>query len=104
MHLKSIPSAVPSTKANGFRPAYNLFRREHHLDLYCAVPEDYPVPAFVAGDGWTFAGTLDGTAAAPRGFERDAAKAVVPLTGFYLFTMFQPARENRTVPLMRWAA
>jgi hypothetical protein len=31
--------------------AYNLFRRKGEADLFCAVPEDIPVPAFVTPGG-----------------------------------------------------
>ena len=48
MHLKAVHSAVPSMSPTGFWPAYNLFRCKRSLDLFCAVPEDYPVPAFDA--------------------------------------------------------
>jgi len=103
MHLKPIQSADPSRTPNGFRPAYNLFRRKRHLDLFCAVPEDYPVPAFVDGH-WEYAGKVDGTSAAPRGFESKAAKDVVPLTGFYLFTALRAERPIRDARSMRLAA
>src|SRR5215207_2942885 len=85
MHLKALRTADPSTSLNGFQPAYNLFRSTRSLDLLCAVPEDYPVPAFIDGQGWTFVGKVEEPSAAPLGFERQAAGAVVPLTGFYLF-------------------
>ena len=42
MHLKPIRTAVTPTSPNGFWPAYNLFRCKRSLDLFCAVPEDYP--------------------------------------------------------------
>ena len=31
---------------------YNLFRRKDETELYCAVPESVPVPAFLTDDGW----------------------------------------------------
>ena len=94
MHPRALRSAVPSTTPVGFRPAYNLFRSTRSADLRCAVPEDYPVPAFINGQGWAFAGKLAEPAAAPLGFERQAAGAVVPLTGFYLFTAFAARQES----------
>ena len=78
MHPRALRSAVPSTTPVGFRPAYNLFRSTRSADLLCAVPEDYPVPAFIKGQGWAFAGKLAEPSAAPLGFEWTGAGAVVP--------------------------
>ena len=38
---------------------YNLFRRQNEEDLYCAVPEDVPVPRFVTDERWEWAQSLD---------------------------------------------
>src|SRR3954468_13811070 len=73
---------------------YNLFRSTRSADLLCAVPEDDPVPAFINGQGWAFAGKLAEPAAAPLGFEWRGAGAAVPLTGFYLFTAFGARQES----------
>ncbi len=102
MHLKSICLDISSMRPNEFRPAYNLFRRKQHLNLFCAVPEDYPVPAFVDGHGWEHVGTM--ASAAPLGFEREAAKAIVPLTGFYLFRALRAEQPIRDARSMRLAA
>ncbi|MGJ3263701.1 MAG: hypothetical protein ACFE0R_10745 [Salinarimonas sp.] len=66
-------------------PAYNLFRRRDEPQLYCAVPEHYPVPSFIMGEAWDFGGRLDNAAAAPLGFHADAARHGVELSGYYLF-------------------
>jgi hypothetical protein len=34
--------------------AYNLFRHKGETDLYCAVPEDLAVPAFLTEDAWEY--------------------------------------------------
>jgi hypothetical protein len=39
--------------------AYNLFRRKDAADLFCAVPEDVPVPDFVTPEAWEYACSLD---------------------------------------------
>lgn len=31
---------------------YNLFRRKGAVDLFCAVPQDMPVPNFVIAGEW----------------------------------------------------
>lgn len=54
-------------------------------DLYCAVPEHYPVPGFIVGEAWDFGGRLDDYGAAPRGFDPAAASHGVGLSGYYLF-------------------
>ena len=67
---------------------YNLFRRKLEEDLYCAVPEDRPVPDFVA-ENWEFRGRLGETEveaeAAPSGFRPEAAQAATQATGYYIF-------------------
>jgi hypothetical protein len=65
--------------------AYNLFRRRDGRELYCAVPEDCVVPRFLDAGAWEFGGKLDDGAAAPIGFDRNAAAAGVRFNGFYLF-------------------
>src|SRR5215212_5163826 len=103
MHVKPIRSAAPPASPSRLWPAYNLFRCKRSGDLFCAVPEDYPVPTFVDGHGWGFAGKVNELTAAPLGFEltaaplgfeltaaplgfeRETARVVIPLAGFYLF-------------------
>ena len=54
--------SVPLPFSSGeYRPTFNLFRHKLLPDLLCAVPEDHPVPAFVTGSSWTFAGTVSET-------------------------------------------
>jgi broad specificity phosphatase PhoE len=65
-------------------PAYNVFRSKRLDELCCAVPEGRAVPRFVTEPAWEFDRKLD-PAAAPRGFDRDAAKVGVRFNGFYLF-------------------
>ena len=104
MHPRALRSAVPSTSPVGFRPAYNLFRSKRSPDLLCAVPEDDPVPAFINGQGWAFAGKLAEPSAAPLGFEWRGAETVVPLTGIYLFTAFGARQESTAERGMKRAA
>ena len=104
MHGKPIRSAAPPASLSRLWPAYNLFRCKRSLSLFCAVPEDYPVPAFVDGHGWAFAGKVDEPSAAPLGFEQEPARALVPLTGFYLFTAVWAEQESGGLKAMRLAA
>ncbi len=53
---------------------YDLFRSRHEPELYCAVPEGRPGPAFVHSDRWLPVGRVDEAAATPLGFDRKAAK------------------------------
>ena len=64
---------------------YNLFRRKAEQHLYCAVPEDRPVPAFVEGREWEYRGRVADGGAPPLGFRDDAAAAAARLKGYYLF-------------------
>jgi hypothetical protein len=38
---------------------YNLFRHKDEAGLYCAVPEDVPVPAFLSDDEWVYSCPID---------------------------------------------
>ena len=67
---------------------YNLFRSKCQDGLYCAVPEDRTVPAFVKADSWEFGGKVDHALTPPLGFNGTAAKAGVRFNGFYLFVTF----------------
>ena len=62
---------------------YNLFRRQHEEDLYCAVPEDVPVPPFVTDERWEWAQSLD--VSQLSGFDAKAAEISANRNGFYLF-------------------
>ncbi|WP_371680064.1 hypothetical protein [Microvirga sp. KLBC 81] len=64
-------------------PAYNLFRSRLESDLFCAIPEDRPVPIFIEAPNWTYAGRAD--ALAQGVFDLEAARTAVRFNGFYLF-------------------
>jgi len=63
--------------------AYNLFRRKDETNLYCAVPQDVPVPEFVTADEWECARPPDVETLA--GFDASAAQVSAAADGFYLF-------------------
>ena len=67
--------------------AYNLFRSKAD-GLYCAVPEDRAVPAFLTADVWEFSGKTDQQHGAPLGFNGAAAVTGVRFNGFYIFAGF----------------
>jgi hypothetical protein len=83
-----------------FSPIFNVFRHRLARDLFCAVPEDRPVPTFIEARNWTFAGT---TAPYPRGgFDPDAGRTAARCNGFYLFvasTKRAGIRPLQTPPL-----
>lgn len=62
---------------------YNLFRRKDKVDLYCAVPENVPVPAFLTESHWEYARSLD--IETLSGFDTAAANVSAGANGFYLF-------------------
>ncbi|MGY2049866.1 hypothetical protein [Methylobacterium sp. JK268] len=64
--------------------AYTVFRRKEKPALRCAVRQDRPVPGFVSGDGWEYAGTVDGETA-PAGFRAKAAREATSQVGYYVF-------------------
>lgn len=80
---------------------YNLFNRTEQEELVCAVPEDWPVPSFIRGPPWEFAGRLEGTSVPTRSFNREAAATSVRYNGFYLFQLInrsdlQPHAHQRS--------
>ncbi|GJD61651.1 hypothetical protein [Methylobacterium frigidaeris] len=66
-------------------PTYNLFRRREEPDLVCAVPNDFPVPGFVTGEAWTYAGSINAPSEAPPGFSAEVAERGAETCGFHLF-------------------
>jgi hypothetical protein len=69
---------------------YNVFRARGR-DVLCAVPEDRPVPRFVSGDPWEFAGRIEEDAInLPR-----AAKVAVAFNGFYIFHPFEGPKPKK---------
>jgi hypothetical protein len=75
---------------------YELFRSRHEPELYCAVPEDRPAPAFLQSDRWQVAGRINEADPTPLGFDREAARIGVRLNGFYLFVAFSPIPALRS--------
>ncbi len=67
------------------RPIYNLFRRIEEPDLVCAVPNDFPVPAFLAGGAWSYAGSVCAASEPPPGFRAEMAEHGAETCGFHLF-------------------
>jgi hypothetical protein len=61
---------------------YNLFRRTAEPDILCAVPEDKPVPAFVAAPAWEYGGNINRASA--TGFRTRAVSSAIRFDGFYL--------------------
>src|SRR5690242_3377193 len=78
-------SAQPALGAGKSGPVYNLFRHKRMPDLFCAVPQDWPVPGFIQGSAWAFAGTLSERTSAPAGLDGELAAASVRRSGFCLF-------------------
>lgn len=77
---------VTSLGTPGIR--YDLFRSRHEPELYCAVPEGRPGPAFVHSDRWLPVGRMAEAASVPLGFDRKVARVAVRINGFYLFVAF----------------
>ena len=75
-------------------PVYNLFRRRLAPDLFCAVPENRPVPTFIQARNWRFVGKCGTPAQA--GFDPEAARTAVRFNGFYLFVAFNLCERERT--------
>jgi hypothetical protein len=77
------------TQPEASERGYNLFRNKQRPELFCAVPEDYPVPRFVIDEGWLFERPLRPTDTPPPGFHTKAASAGVRFNGFYVFQLIK---------------
>jgi len=71
------------TDPQGIMMTYNMFRHKDEADLYCAVPQDRPVPAFLTEDKWSYARALD--IRTLSGFDTVAANTSAKVNDFYLF-------------------
>jgi hypothetical protein len=85
MNRSGVGSANLSLGSEKFWPAYNLFRHKLMPDLFCAVPQDWPVPGFIEGSTWAFAGTVSERTVAPAGLDWELAAASVRRSGFVIF-------------------
>src|SRR5215204_5002801 len=65
----------PGTRRRADMLAYNLFRHRGEHDLFCAVPEDFAVPAFLSDGAWEFTGKVDEPDSAPADFDLKTAGA-----------------------------
>ena len=73
---------------------YNLFRHADRAELLCAVPEVRPVPAFITGPPWSFAGRVRDCANGSSGFDHRAAEESVHFNGFYLFQLLNASATD----------
>ena len=72
-------------------PACNLFRHRLIPDLFCAVPQDCPVPGFIEGSAWAFAGTVRAETLASTGLDwSGVAAANMRRSGFQMFQSSPP--------------
>ena len=76
----------------------SLSSRTDKPGVVCAVPEDRPVPDFIRGLPWRFAGRLHDRDIASLDFNREAAEKCVRYNGFYLFQMIRGARGESGIP------
>ena len=77
--------AAFAPRAARYSPVLNIFRHKLTPDLFCAVPDDYPVPGFLHADAWSFAAAASEAACAFGELNWAAARAAARLTGFYVF-------------------
>src|SRR3954466_3531239 len=90
MNRGCVRSANLSLGSEQSWPAYNLFRHKLMPDLFCAVSQDCPVPGFIEGSAWAFAGTVSERTLAPAGLDSEAAAAGMRRSGFVMFQSSLP--------------
>jgi hypothetical protein len=64
---------------------FNLFRRCLGSEVYCAVPEDRAVPAFIRGNIWEFAGKVEPQRGRLIAFDMAEVESSVRSSGYFLF-------------------
>ena len=69
--------------------AWGRANRDKRPDLFCAVPQDCPVPGFIEGSAWAFAGTVSERTLAPAELDSEAA-AGMRRSGFVMFQSSLP--------------
>ena len=77
--------SLASAKPEASDCAYNLFRNKQWPRIYCAVPEEYPIPCFIESEQWAYVETLRSGDPRPPEFGTRAATTGVQFNGFYLF-------------------
>jgi hypothetical protein len=90
MDQRHASSAQPALGSERSGPVYNLFRHKLMPDLFCAVPQDWPVPGFIEGSTWAFAGTVSERTLAPAGLDWETAAAGARRSGFRMFESSPP--------------
>jgi hypothetical protein len=83
------PNGHAMTRAH--HHGWNLFRRRHEVDLWCAVPSDHSVPGFLFSGEWGFGGVSQLPDSEFRKLQDPEARWAVQWNGFYLFMCFSAA-------------
>jgi hypothetical protein len=78
MNQKKDCPALHAPGSGKYCPVVNLFRHKLTPDLLCAVPEDEPVPSFLDGGSWSFAGAVPTESLAGIDQDGRSAPAGVP--------------------------
>jgi hypothetical protein len=95
MDQRHASSARPALGSEKYWSVYNLFRHKLAPDLFCTVPQDWPVPGFIEGSAWAFAGTVSERTFAPAGLDWEIAAKSVRRSGFCMFeSSLHKARES----------
>ena|SRR5690242_8951727 len=94
-------SQRPSRESIAVSSTYMLFQRRRTPDLYCAVPEDHPLPGFLSTGEWEGVGRVAEAQPTPPGFRVHQARSGMRLNGFYLF--MAGASASRSTWAAEWA-
>jgi hypothetical protein len=71
-HAEAVVNRSECPRISQFR--YDLFRSRDEPELYCAVPEDRPAPAFLASEPWQAAGQMAEADSMPLGLRPRGGK------------------------------
>jgi hypothetical protein len=79
---------------------YNLFRRADDRTVFCAVPQDRPVPSFIRAPGWAYYGTSEAAGIVIPGFDAEMAVAATEIAGYYAFISVAWTRRPALSPCL----
>lgn len=83
----SVSQESATARVDAHDCSYNLFCNKQRPELYCAVPEDRPIPHFLGPEQWMFECSLHPWDRPPPGFRSRVAYVGVRFNGYYLFQL-----------------
>jgi hypothetical protein len=72
---------------------YTVFARRFEPAIRCAIAQSRPIPSFIQGDDWEFAGTVRPSEPPPVGFRHERAEDATRIVGYFVFHSERALRQ-----------